>query len=91
MILILSVAMLVFSLTLAVGLLAYKRGQHSVLRDRRSLRELLGEREPTLSGPGRGRAAALEDALVRAGWRHERFVSDPEHYDEAGRYLWWGC
>lgn len=59
-------------------------------RDLSALRELLGLEEPTLSGPGREKVAALEDALVKAGWVHTDYVRDPDHYDKAGRYLWWG-
>lgn len=27
---------------------------------------------------------------IRLDEPHQRYVDDPEHYDEQGRYLWWG-
>lgn len=28
---------------------------------------------------------------IRLEEPHQLHVDDPEHYDELGRYLWWGC
>lgn len=74
---------------LLAGLIAWHWGRAFAPRDPQPLRQLLGKEESPMAGPERQRVAALEDALVKAGWVHTQFVADPEHYDEAGRYLWW--
>lgn len=35
---------------------------------------------------GRARGETVPDGFV-----HRRHVEDPEHYDELGRYRWWGA
>lgn len=75
---------------LASGLVAWQWGRAVAPRDPQPLRQLLGKEEPPMAGPARERVAALEDALVKAGWVHTLHVEDPEHHDEAGRYMWWG-
>lgn len=79
---------------LVVGHIAWHWGRAAAPRDPHALRVLLGK-EPnntaTLGpGPEREQMAALEDQLVKAGWVHKDWVNDPEHYDPAGRYRWWG-
>jgi hypothetical protein len=70
----------------AVCLLVASRRQ---ARDARPLRVVLGEVKPRgwIKDPA---VTSLEDRLVEAGWRHVDHVNDPEHHDEAGRYLYWG-
>lgn len=36
------------------------------------------------------RERRVED-LVDRDFVHKDFVADPTHFDEQGRYLWWGC
>lgn len=75
---------------LIAGYVMWHWGRAAAPRDPSALRVLLGKDEPATSGPERERVAALESALVDVGWVHQNHVDDPEHYDRAGRYLWWG-